>query len=592
MKKLLLLLLLIPSLAFAGDLDGVGILGFMTDLEVGSLDITTVTDGNIPYMQSGAAGFGDSPLSTDGTDVTNSGVLNNSSTVYEAIHAIGRAGHAGFGVAAYSGTLPDGFSVMTGSDNPLSINYGNYEYADGSIMVWIPKFYYFVHDGTYLPANWVEIRGADYFADTATANAAGYALHRAFIDGGTEVDGFFVDKYKCSKTAHGTGYIASSIKDGLPISTHANHNPIADLTACDTNAYFETIDAAHARDGVDGAVNANSIFFVSSRFIQGALAMLSMAQAQASAAATFNNAWFSSSYPYPKGCNNNALADTDDTSVTYTSDGYSNCGKTGSGTPFNKTTHNGQPCGVTDLNGLIYEVNIGITCIATSDTIEDISRANPAVITETSHTKTTGGYIMLTGIEGGDWAALDDKLYKVTKIDADTYSLDDIDTSGYALAYVAGTNHGSTAFGTFYVAKQATSMKDFTSGNSSATDHWGSTGCAAMMDSFAPAFKPGGGFAQRFGSGTNQVLSDATSGNSWLLTGLGLPVSGDGVDSTGTAQFGRDYFYQYVRNDLCLLSCAPWANGSSAGVWYVHWSASRTYSSDHVGFRAACYPVD
>lgn len=38
-----------------------------------TIDITTVTDGNIPYMQAAGAGFSDSPLSTDGADVTNSG---------------------------------------------------------------------------------------------------------------------------------------------------------------------------------------------------------------------------------------------------------------------------------------------------------------------------------------------------------------------------------------------------------------------------------------------------------------------------------------------------------------------------------------
>ena len=45
--------------------------------------------------------------------------------------------------------------------------------------------------------------------------------------------------------------------------------------------------------------------------------------------------------------------------MSYVSDGYSNCGKTGSGTPFAKTTHNGQNCGVADVNGLMWEVNTG-----------------------------------------------------------------------------------------------------------------------------------------------------------------------------------------------------------------------------------------
>jgi len=210
-------------------------------------------------------------------------------------------------------------------------------------------------------------------------------------------------------------------------------------------------------------------------------------------------------------------------------------------------------------------------------------------VTETGHTKSTDDFIMLTGIEGGDWAALDDKLYQVTKIGADTYSLNSIDTSGYETAYDVGTNAGTTTLGAFYVAKQATAMSDFTSANTEATDHWGATGCAAMMDEFTPAFKSGGAFTLRFGSGTNQVLSEATSGNNWLLAGLGFPVSGDGIDGTGTAQFGKDYFYQYVRNDLCLLSCAHWSNGSTAGVWAVAWGRRPDVFGPYVGLRCAAY---
>jgi hypothetical protein len=182
----------------------------------------------------------------------------------------------GFGVSK-SPVVPPGFTALSGHDDPYSPNYGNYQYADGSVMVWVPKFYYLVHNGDVLPVNTIEIRGTDYFATTAAANAAGYALHRAFIDGGVEKAGFFFDKYKASKAASGTGWIASSIANGNPISTSSAHNPIADLTASGgTNAYYRAIDAAHARDGVNGAVNANSIFHVGSRFQYAALATLSL----------------------------------------------------------------------------------------------------------------------------------------------------------------------------------------------------------------------------------------------------------------------------------------------------------------------------
>jgi len=418
-------------------------------------------------------------------------------TTTTGINQIGVPGEAGFGVGICPAQLlPDGMVPLFGYDNTDADNYGNYQYKDGSIMCWIPKFYYLISTLA------VDIKGIDTYPNQNAANADSYALHRAFIDGGVEQPGFFIDKYKCSKTAWGTGYIASSIKNGLPISTAADHNPIADLTACDTNAYFECIDAAHARDGVDGAVNGSSIFHCSSKFQTAALAMLSLAHGQASSG-TAHCAWYDATYNYPKGCNDNALGDTDDATVLYVTDGYSNCGKTGSGTPFAKTTHNGQECGVADLNGLMYEVNIGMT---------------------------------RTGSD-------------------------------------------------FYVAKETTTMKDFTSGNSAATDHWGATGVAAMMDILTLSYVTGNDGWIYYGNGANQVLAEDVSGNSWILTGLGFPESIDGLSAVGTNLFGKDGFYRYIRNELCVLSCHYWGGTSTAGVWASTLHGYREGSDYYVGFR-------
>ena len=60
------------------------------------------------------------------------------------------------------------------------------------------------------------------------------------------------------------------------------------------------------------------------------------------------------------------MRDSLDAGVIYTADGYSNCGQTGSGTPFEKTTHNGQGCGVADLNGNMWEISLGLTSDGTS----------------------------------------------------------------------------------------------------------------------------------------------------------------------------------------------------------------------------------
>lgn len=595
------------------------------------------------------------------------------------INTIGLPGQAGFGVGVCPEQyLPAGMTPMSGYSDKMSPNYGNYQFQDGSIMVWVPKFYYRLHAsknitaatkanpcqltvvghglatgtlificnvggmtqlnnlfftvtvvdvdnvtlqgidssaygtftsggqivpevGTVLPfnptlpthgLNSISVRGTSFFASTATANANGFALHRAFIDGGVEQPGVFVDKFKASKKAWGTGFIASSIQHGNPISTSSAHNPIAELTAATLgNIFASATDAAKARDGINGAKNSTSKFFCCSKFIHAALALLSLAHGQASQTDTYC-AWYNATTNFPKGCNSGALKDASDAAVTYTGDGYQTCGKTGSSVVFSKTTHNGQDCGIADLNGLMYEVSLGITCIAAAKTVTGASQANPCVITIAGHGYATGDVVMLTSL--GGMTQLNDKLYKVTVLTADTFSLDSINSTGYT----AFTSGGNCTKGTFHVAKQATRMRDFTSGNTLATDHWGATGVAAMMDTLdaatvASMFKTTGGeaFAQRYGSGANQVLDESLSGAGWTKTCLGLVKSEAGINTSGTNLFGQDYYYQYIRNDLCALSCGGWGVGSAAGVWCLNLSTNRATSYDTVGFRCACYPL-
>lgn len=619
------------------------------------------------------------------------------STVGDKLHflfggrnTIGIPGMMGFGVGICPpASLPAGFTPMSGCYDPSSPNYGNYTYLDGSVMVWIPKFYYRIHEGWKAIAavtedapgatqvqitcvshglvtgdkificqvsgatelnsrfytvtkvdndlftldgilaagvtaytsggyfvkgvgsafdfnptlidnemNSVDIKGSDTFATTAAANAMGYALHRAFIDGGVEKEGFFVDKYKVSTQAWGTGYIASSLKNGNPISTAATHNPVAIVTAAGgANTYEAMLDAMKGRGETNGAKNAASIFFCCSRFIHAALAMLSLAHGQA-AQSQYACAWYLANKNYPKGCNSGVLKDSDDSDVTYVGDGYATsatslCGRTGSGVPFAKTTHNGQDCGVADLNGLMYEVAIGITCIASNLTISGISAANPCEITTSAnHGLTTGDMVQITSIAAGTLAtAINDKLWQITKT-SDTKFTIALDSSALS-AWVSG---GTITKGTFYAAKQATAMKSFTSGDTLATDHWGATGVAAMMDALSAAtvatmFKSGNAFAMRYGNGSYQVLDGSLSGESYTKTGLGIVKSSDSVSGGGTNLFGTDYYYQYIVNALCLLSCFIWDYSTSAGVWAAAWSHARGRSNNYVGGRAACYPL-
>jgi len=170
---------------------------------------------------------------------------------------------------------------------------------------------------------------------------------------------------------------------------------------------------------------------------------------------------------------------------------------------------------------------------------------------------------MITSV--GGMTQINDKIFTLTRVDDNNFTLDGVDSTGFS----AYSGSGSATVGDFYQAKESVAMKDFTSGTSSPTDHWGATGVAAMMDVFTPVFEttyPNNGFVQRMGSGANQVLDESIDGNGFLLTSVGMPKDMDGVDTSGTNLFGKDYFgcwrlgfelelLSYVFEQLCWV---PW----------------------------------
>lgn len=567
---------------------------------------------SIPYSVSLAGRFW--MLNTNVSNVATEipGVSTKWTEIYpvlrSGINLIGTPGQMGFGVGICPPqNLPPGMVGLPGYDQLGHDNYGNYQFTDGSIMIWVPKFYYRIghaSNPTYATygVNSIDIKGMDTYATTTEANAAGYALHRAFIDGGEEKLGFFRDKYKWSKVANGTGYTAASIKNGLPLSSAAAHNPFADCTG-GANYNYSAIDLAHRRDGVDGDVNASSIFFASSIFMHGAIAMLSMAHGQA-ATSTANCAWYLTNKNYPKGCNNNALSDYDDTTVKWESDGYETatgvyaCGKTGSagygggaGNVFAKSTHNGQNCGSADDNGLMYEIVTGFTCIAKTGKILSMTKTNPCVIEVTGHGLENGDVMQIgTAITQAGWVGLNDKVWPITKLTDDMFSVA-FDASAIATAYDAGTDPGTCVLGKFYVAKEATAMKDFTHDNTTATGHWGATGVAEMMDRIVMPWGDGDALVQKFGDGTNQVLSEATSGVGYILAGMGFPKDANGNSPTGTNLFGLDYYYTYVRDAMFLIVSCNGSSTTRAGVWSVYFNNARANTGVGVSARSACYHV-
>jgi len=275
---------------------------------------------------------------------------------------IGIPGTYGFGVGVYpnEAELTD---LMPLKDNKVqaSDTFGNYIHPNGSIVIFIPKFYYRIGNTEHpnydqFGVNSVEIRGSKWYANEAEANADGFILHRAFIDGGVEKKGFFYDKYMASKSPDDSN-ISVSVRYGVPISltTSTSYTRSNGMTGC-VGELHDSVTLSRAR-GIGW--NCASIFMMS------AISMLSLAHAQ-HASSSSACAWFDPSYTtnYPKGCNDNSLGDVNDTEVSYQSAGDSGTSlkpKTGSGEPFSKTTHNGQMCGIADVNGGMWETNIGIT---------------------------------------------------------------------------------------------------------------------------------------------------------------------------------------------------------------------------------------
>lgn len=498
---------------------------------------------------------------------------------FAGVNDIGVPGAMGFGVGVCP--LPDpGFSEINGTKLPGSDNYGNYVFTDGSVMVWVPRCWFKIGLGLAqngLEAGRVDVRPASAFPNESEANAAGYVSHRADWDGEVLRAGQFVDKYLVSANAGK----ASSVKGAVPMAFGMG-----------AGASFTDVGASGLRYG--GAIEAMKTrgpqFFCASRFIYAKLALLSLAHAQAAASAT-HCAWFDATgvANFPKGCNNSALGDANDAEVSYTPAGISGiagAARTGSGTPFAKTTHNGQTCGIADLNGVLREVSTGVTVLTAARTITGASKQNPVRITSAAHGYQTGDVVMITGV--GNMAQINNRIFKITVIDANTFSLNGVDGTNF-FTYTSG---GSCTKAQFYATKKAARMADYTAGNELATDHWGAAGITATMDAFTPEFRTdyaNNGFTQKYGNAAGAVFSGAASGAGWLLTGLGLPLS-TGISAAGTNALGQDEFYQYVRNELCLMSGGGYASGASAGVFAANLAYQRgTATGNDVGARAACY---
>jgi hypothetical protein len=342
----------------------------------------------------------------------------------ESKSAIGRAGQQGFGVGVYGGDPADltamGLTPMEGCEDPTSDNYGNYIHTNGSIMCCIPAFCYrlgkatapsYSRDGV----DALEIRDATkfpQFSHDAVFSSPDFGddwiLHRAFVDGNKLKNAFFIDKYLCSND---TGQVASVKNADWLMCVSNNNKPYY------TKHILGTIGQAY--DAITLSRARGDYYSLVTCYQWSAISLLSLAHGQAATSADAC-AWYDANHTtnFPKGATSEYGRDFNDDTIRYTYHSHGNAfAKTGSGTPFNKTTHNGQASGVADVAGVSNQWTIGacnpesaiVGLMNTTTTAHEITQEN--VINLNLHTSYLTGFRdglksfngVRNGTSGLDW---------------------------------------------------------------------------------------------------------------------------------------------------------------------------------------------
>lgn len=267
------------------------------------------------------------------------------------------AGSIGFGV----GIAPDevvqslGLNEMVGTKNPYHKNFGNYEDATGSTMVWIPKMY--VKKSHIVEEPYLGLK-----VEVSFTQKEGFVLPQCFMNAGVEIDGLFVDKYLASAEQG----IAVSKRHRKPISTHISHNPISALG--DETSFPNRYDTAYKAAKTRGAK-----YCIPQASLYTYLCDLGQAHFQrlfeaGNGQVDLDKCAWGDKAPYaPRGLDLGAkLQSYDDSSIKWDWDGYTysdgrKCGLTGGVSEANlpKITHNGQSNGIVDITGLMWEIASG-----------------------------------------------------------------------------------------------------------------------------------------------------------------------------------------------------------------------------------------
>jgi len=314
-------------------------------------------------------------------------------------YTIGLPGLRGFGVGCCPPELlPGDMAVMPGTYDRFSPNYGNYVHVPSASIV------------CFLPSHQIDLQapgsGNDAFLTRviiSSTQSGNSVLAKTFRNGGSNLAGVFVDKYQGSNVRpDGSGRPNST--DGLPgtlpstggiFASRPLHWPVSatvlsgtlrsPFSLCNSTALNGAATTpANNYGGAWALCKSRGVdWYPAPIWTRIHLGYLALAHAQALlntsgvpiTGATANSAWMDTAPYAPKG-NNNAGSDINKTSLAFSRTdvggnasgwagesfrAFAGAARIGTLSATEHTTHNGQLCGIVDVNGNQWDITPGLT---------------------------------------------------------------------------------------------------------------------------------------------------------------------------------------------------------------------------------------
>ena len=420
----------------------------MSEVKIGDIYHDTITD--IYYMCVNIAGntITWKPVSEVEKEIQYPKIESNA--------VFGEIGGLGAGVAYLPETAATvGLRPMSGANDVSSENFGNFVDSNNNVFVCIPLMFYKAD---------IDTRNTDFYNKPniyiSHVPKEGYAPFYAFKKSdGSYVPCVFVSKYIMSinegKAISQKGKdVATSYKSSS--SGYDDSINISKISGCQArnDNFFKAANSMNEHTVLHYAALRFVYYMVAEAHMQAAVRKFG----SIASVPSFICAYLDVEPYFPKGCNI-YLSDVNDTSIRYTQGPFSdeNCGMTGSCNKPEKTSFNGQKCGIMDMGGLMEEVDAGY--IVAQVGRYDVTLALKGIdllksLNENTYSNTEN-YIQLelTGRRNEEWASRSKVGYDQSPVFSFSYPNDDDTINKYNCdnflipLYEATNRDGTIAYG-------------------------------------------------------------------------------------------------------------------------------------------------